>query len=226
MKPNNPIESVLFDLDNTLIDRTGGFRRFCVELYRSNSAINLVSTEGEAVELLVELDGAGLFDRYELFAKIIARWPGAFPDKEEGVEFYMRTYPHMMTLTPPTERLLRDLRSRGVPFGIVTNGGSEMQWAKVRGTGVGALTDAVVVSGDLDFEKPDRRIFELALSKIDARPETTLFVGDNPDADIVGAAVVGMQTAWIRLDREWPYDDRRPDHILEQVSEARQIVLG
>ena len=225
MKPNDPIESVLFDLDNTLIDRTGGFRRFCLDLYLSNRAINQVSTEAEAVEFLVELDGAGLFDRYELFARIIARWPGAFPDKEEGVEFYMRTYPLMMTLTPPTERLLRDLRSRGVPLGIVTNGGSEMQWAKVRATGAGALADAVVVSGDLEFEKPNPRIFELALSKIDARPETTLFVGDNPDADIVGAAAVGMQTAWIRLGREWPHDDRRPDYTLDHVSAAREIVF-
>ena len=101
-----------------------------------------------------------------------------------------------------------------------------MQWAKLRACGASDLANAVVVSGDLEFEKPDPRIFELALTKIDGNPGTTLFVGDNPDADIVGASGVGMQTAWIRLGRDWPYDARRPDYFLDHVSEARKIVFG
>ena len=75
------IESVLFDLDNTLIDRTGAFRSFCVELYRSNDAIRQVSTEEEAVSFLVELDQDGMCDRRRLFEQVISKWPGSFEDE-------------------------------------------------------------------------------------------------------------------------------------------------
>ena len=220
------IESVLFDLDNTLIDRTGAFRSFCVELYRSKDAIRQVSTEDEAVSFMVELDQDGMCDRYKLFEQVILKWPGSFEDEEEAVETYMSRYPSLALLEPSTLRLLDDLRSRGVPMGVVTNGGSEMQWAKVRSTGLADLVDAVVVSGDLGIHKPDPRIFEGALAKINAKAESTLFVGDNPVADILGASAVGMASAWIRLGREWPFADRPPDYALDHVSEARHIVLG
>ena len=100
-----------------------------------------------------------------------------------------------------------------------------MQWAKVRHCGLEGLVNAVIVSGDLGIHKPDRRIFEWALTKIEGRAESTLFVGDNPTADILGASGVGMATAWIRLGRDWPFDDRRPDYVLDHVSEAREIVF-
>ena len=220
------IESVLFDLDNTLIDRNGAFRRFCVDLYRSNDAIRRVSTEDEAADLMVELDQDGMCDRRRLFEQVISKWPGSFEDEEEAVELYTRQYPTMISLAPRTRRLLEDLRSRGFPCGVVTNGGSEMQWTKVNSSGLVALVDAVVVSGDLEVRKPDPRIFELALGKIGARAENTLFVGDNPVADILGASGVGMTSAWIRLGREWPFADRPPDYALNHVSEAREIVFS
>ena len=95
----------------------------------------------------------------------------------------------------------------------------------MRHCGLEGLVNAVIVSGDLGIHKPDRRIFEWALTKIEGRAESTLFVGDNPTADILGASGVGMATAWIRLGREWPFDDRRPDYVLDHVSEAREIVF-
>ena len=219
-------ESVLFDLDNTLIDRTGAFRSFCVGLYRSNDAIRQESREEEAVSFLVELDQEGMCDRRRLFEQVILKWPGAFENEDEAVEVYMSSYPALASLDPRTRRLLDDLRSGGVPVGIVTNGSTEMQWAKVGSTGLADLVDAVVVSGDLGIHKPDPRIFECALDKINSRAESTLFVGDNPAADILGASKVGMTCAWIRLGRDWPFDDSYPDYVLEHVSEAREIVFG
>lgn len=220
------IQSVLFDLDDTLIDRAAGFRRFCVDLYMSSAAMQRVSSEEEAVERIIGLDRSGLSDRHEMFIEVLSIWPGTFRDVDQAVEYYMETYPLLLNLAPETKRLLGDLRSRGLPFGIVTNGGSEMQWAKVRASGAGGFTDAVVVSGDLGIHKPDPRIFAQALSKIDSKADTTLFVGDNPEADIAGASGVGMQTAWMRLGRQWPLEHLRPDYVLDQVFEVRGIVLG
>ena len=220
------VRAVLFDLDNTLLDRDAGFRRFCHELYRSSTIMRAAHTESEAVALMAGFDRGGLRSRPEMFSDLLALWPGVFRDTEHAVQEYMGSYPRMLTLAPQTQELLSDLSSSGVPYGIVTNGGSEMQWTKVRTSGLDALTRTVIVSEDVGVAKPDRGIFEVALSGIGASAETTLFVGDNPDADILGAAALGMLTAWIRLGREWPYEDQRPDYILDHVAEVRGIVLG
>ncbi|MCY3801292.1 MAG: HAD-IA family hydrolase [Chloroflexi bacterium] len=220
------VESLLFDLDNTLIDRTGAFYRFCIELYRSNDALRGTSTEAEAVALMVELDEDGLCDRHRLFEQVISKWPGAFRDEDEAVEFYMRRFLPLISLDPRTRCFLNDLKSRGFPLGIVTNGGSEAQWAKVRSSGLEQLVDHVIVSGDLGIQKPNPGIFEFALAKMKAKAESTLLVGDNPTADILGALGMGMVSAWIRLGRDWPFNHPRPDYIIDHVWEASEIVFG
>jgi putative hydrolase of the HAD superfamily len=63
-----------------------------------------------------------------------------------------------------------------------------------------------------------------ALELTGASATTTLFVGDNPEADILGAQGLGMFTAWVHRGREWPYADRRPEYLVGHVSEVGELV--
>ena len=47
-------------------------------------------------------------------------------------------------------------------------------------------------------EKPDRRIFEAALSAVGVAPAEALFVGDSLTRDMAGALALGMPHVWIR----------------------------
>ena len=85
------------------------------------------------------------------------------------------------------------------------------------------LVDAYVISEDAGAWKPERAIFEQALSLIDADPTTTIFVGDNPEADILGAKGLGMRTAWMHLSRQWPHAGQEPDFALDNVWELRSV---
>ena len=49
------IESVLFDFDNTLIDRDAGFRKFCSILFRSISSISNSSSESDMLDFMIDL---------------------------------------------------------------------------------------------------------------------------------------------------------------------------
>lgn len=220
-----PINFVLFDLDNTLIDRDEGLVRFCRELYHTSGVMSATHTEDEAVSLMVSWDFDGMRPRQEFLLDIINQWPGVFTDLNQAVQVFVESYPRMQVLEPQTRMLLEDLQDEGIPVAIVTNGGTIMQRRKVEETGLEGLVNAVVISEDAGVNKPNRRIFELALAKIDAHPLSTIFIGDNPDADILGASAVGMRTAWIHRGREWPHDDSHPDYILSHVSEVREIVL-
>jgi len=68
-----------------------------------------------------------------------------------------------------------------------------MQRAKIASLGVGTSFDPIVVSEEVGLRKPDRRIFERAISGWSVAPASVLFVGDDPIADIEGAHGAGMQ---------------------------------
>lgn len=51
------------------------------------------------------------------------------------------------------------------------------------------------------IHKPDCRIFQRALGRLNASPDRAVFVGDHPEVDVAGARAVGMQAVWRRDPR-------------------------
>ncbi len=219
------ITSVLFDLDNTLLDRDVGFENFCRELYHTSGVMSDTHTEREAVDLMLDWDSKGMGSRENLFKNVLSQWPGVFRDLQQAMQVFIESFPRLLVLEPQTRALLEDLQEAELPTGIVTNGGTIMQSNKIREAGLDGLVDTVVISEEAGNSKPDRRIFEKALAQIHTRPASTLFVGDNPEADILGAKALGMPTAWIHNDQEWPFEREKPDYVFDHVYEIRDIVL-
>ncbi len=58
--------------------------------------------------------------------------------------------------------------------------------------------DLIIASAEEGVEKPDLRIFELALKRANCLPESAVMIGDRLDNDIVPAKRVGLKTIWIR----------------------------
>jgi HAD superfamily hydrolase (TIGR01549 family) len=117
--------------------------------------------------------------------------------------------------------LLAELRT-DFPIGILTNGPSDMQWRKLHDLELPEAVDGIVVAGDRGFFKPDPRPFRELLSILGAEAQTTLFVGDSFEHDIVGAHGVGMRTAWIRSDGQDPSFE--PDYVLEVATDVREVL--
>ena len=84
--------------------------------------------------------------------------------------------------------------------------------------------EVVVVSADVGHVKPHPKLFDLAVSRMNVRPEASLYIGDNWLGDIQGAKRFGMKAAWIR--QYIPYEDfpenpgdHQPDLVVEHLSE-------
>lgn len=92
---------------------------------------------------------------------------------------------------PFTLEVLTRLRKEGYALGLVSNWDASCRKVLEK-NGLLSLLDPVVVSWEIGVEKPDRRIFERALSLCAETPEECLYVGDNYYDDGVGAASVGM----------------------------------
>jgi putative hydrolase of the HAD superfamily len=85
---------------------------------------------------------------------------------------------------------------------IVSNHAPELA-DLVRGLGLDAHVDAVITSARCGYEKPHPAIFELARQAA-GNPGTTWMVGDNPVADLAGAARAGIPGILVRASAADP----------------------
>ena len=221
---DRPIKSVLFDLDNTLIDRSEAFARLFEHWYQ------ILPLAGRPVDRTafiarMALRGNGYEPISDIYQDMLDEWPGSFLSLDAAVEAHFNVMPKVVTLLPKTEAMLRRFRSKGVPVGVVTNGGSTTQWGKLRNTCIAALVEACVVSEDFGTRKPESAIFRHALELIGAEAESTLFVGDNVEHDIMGAFRMNMQTAWMCLGRTWEAKLPYPDYVINKVWEVEKLVF-
>jgi putative hydrolase of the HAD superfamily len=97
---------------------------------------------------------------------------------------------------------LAELRARGWAVGVLTNGVSAFQRAKLRAHDLDALVDAVVVSDEAGAHKPDAAPFELAAERLPAA--SYVMVGDSYEADVEGARGVGWRGVHYAPDGDSP----------------------
>ncbi|WP_057490559.1 HAD family hydrolase [Streptococcus orisasini] len=90
------------------------------------------------------------------------------------------------------------LKEKNIPMGVITNGPTEHQLKKVKKLGLYDYVDPkrVLVSQATGFQKPQKEIFNLAAEQFDMDPDTTLYVGDSYDNDIIGAHNSGWHSMW------------------------------
>ena len=115
---------------------------------------------------------------------------------------------------PILDALARDHR-----LALVSNGAPDVQREKLAGTTLGRYFGAIVISCEVGFGKPDRRIFEIALERIGENAHETVMVGDSLARDVAGAHAAGIRAVWI--DRHlWAGEGGpAPDARIESLSE-------
>ena len=85
-------------------------------------------------------------------------------------------------------------------IGVLSNGFTSVQHAKLTNTGLAPKIDLLVLSDDIGVNKPDTRIYRHAMERAaDLEPSHHLMIGDNLSTDIRGALDSGWHA--IHLDR-------------------------
>jgi putative hydrolase of the HAD superfamily len=117
------------------------------------------------------------------------------------------------------------LRARGVQLGLITNGGSRGQRAKIERFGLERHFSYIGVEGEVGFGKPDVRAYERALGQLAADPAYTWMVGDNLEWDVAAAQSAGITAIWVdKHGTGLPAGtDVVPDRIVRAVAE---LVVG
>ncbi|MXW01797.1 MAG: HAD family hydrolase [Holophagales bacterium] len=107
---------------------------------------------------------------------------------------------------PGRREALERIRALGYRMVVVSNSDGSMARTLTR-IGMDHLFDGLVDSTVVGFEKPDPRIFEVALDLVGARPERTAHVGDLYAADVAGAWAAGVHAVLLDPWADWPEMD-------------------
>jgi len=219
MKQSASPRLVLFDLDNTLIDRAEVFRRWgsCFVAQRGLAP--------DELSWLIDQDNDGLTPKDAFFDAVRTRY-AVSEDTAALVSAYHRDYPSF-TVAPPAETMaaLTELRSAGSRLAIVTNG-PPMQEHVIDNAGLRGIVDAVCVSATVGLRKPDPLIFGLAAHACGVALDGAWMIGDSPTHDIAGAVASGIRSAWITRGRPWVETEYQPTLIADSVSKAVEGLLA
>ncbi|GGZ85617.1 HAD family hydrolase [Streptomyces bluensis] len=208
---------VLFDLDNTLVDRRGTLADWAAEF----TARHDLGDEERAYVLSMVAERAypSTFDairtRYRLPMSAAELW-----------QVYCADIAALVSCPAETLEGLDELRAAGWRVGVATNGASDIQRAKLRATGISERVDGVLVSKEADARKPQRQHFALAAARCGAvLGDGGWMVGDNPVNDIGGGRSAGLHTIWVSNGRSWPPPDPGPDHTVPHARAAIDHLL-
>jgi 2-haloacid dehalogenase len=84
--------------------------------------------------------------------------------------------------------------------------------------------EAVFVSEEVGWRKPGRKFFETVLQETQYAPEQCLYVGDDPEADVLGASRVGFQVAWLVESERADTPAIAPRWVIRNLREVLTIV--
>ena len=83
--------------------------------------------------------------------------------------------------------LLTELKSKGYRIGIISNGFTDVQYNKMKSSGIDRFIDYVVLSEDVGVSKPNTAIFRYAQKFAGVPASNCIMIGDNESTDITGA---------------------------------------
>ena len=126
--------------------------------------------------------------------------------------------------------VLEDIRRRGYKIALIANADSIDARNILSACRLDSYFDATIISGELGIEKPDSRIFQVALDELRVKPGKALMVGNRLDTDIVGANRVGIKSAWFRWNSRYDStigtEDKRPDFMIQNLAELLDILYA
>ena len=220
------IRAVIFDLDNTLVDFMA-MKRQAID-----AAIHAMRDAGwmlPAEEIRARIDRIyaergiefqNVFDQllYDEFSKIDYKILSA------GIIAYRRAREAALVPYPHVYLTLIELAKMDLKLAVVSDAPAREAWLRLTYLNLHHLFDVVVTFDDSGKRKPDPVPFQKALDRLGVKPQEALMVGDWAERDVVGAAQVGMKTAFARYGDTFGTLVSNADYELDDVADLIDIV--
>ena len=133
---------------------------------------------------------------------------------------YLVTLPRVL---PGAKELLEYLKAKGYDVNTLSNGFAHFQPRKLVSGGLDGYIHRNILSDDCGITKPLPGIFDYALATCGASRETTVMIGDDPDADIAGAHNAGWRTIYFNWKQQ-PVAPGAADATVTHLLEVERLL--
>ena len=197
---SDDIQTVIFDLDGTLYNKSGLARRMVRHLWW---CLPLLMSERLARRNAHNIQYANEEEFFDAFFTTMSR--GTVWSPKTAAKWYKHVYLPMMVrliarhhqTRPEAMALLDECRARGLKTAIYSDYGSVAE--KLDALGIDKSQFALIISApELGALKPSKPCAEKVLELLHADPKTTLFVGDRDEKDGASARAVGARFLLIK----------------------------
>lgn len=193
------IKHIFFDLDKTLWDFETNSRIALKELYvKYELHLKGIPTFEEMLDIYTKINQKlwALYAQNQISKEELRTQRFKETFEYFGVYNYQLAYhfgldyveisPQKNTLYPHTKETLSYLHNK-YQLHIITNGFEEVQYVKLKSSGIINFFKEIITSEKAGAKKPDKAIFEYALETTNALPEQSLMIGDDEEIDVKGA---------------------------------------
>jgi putative hydrolase of the HAD superfamily len=141
-------------------------------------------------------------------------------------QMYWRTFFAHIEIFDGLTEFLDDLRIAGIPLAVITDLTTQVQLKKIVYLGLDHYLDVVVTSEEAGADKPDARLFNIALEKLAVADRPVWFIGDDAVADMEGArAAIGAVTFQkLHQGVVRAGGDGAPDVVFQRYSELASLL--
>lgn len=214
---------IIFDLDNTLIDRDAAFLLCLKGMFQQQGCdFQIVDIENVKIQ-----DDSGRNDRAELCEYLSRKYPMLGLSSDEVWRCFQSLPAHVVKNHSVNAMLAR--LSRDYTLCLLSNGSSSMQRRKLVNAGIEHLFSDIFISGELGISKPDIAIFEHVLERYDVSACDCIMVGDDPVRDIEPAKKIGLCSIWLDKNVEVGIPENRGigtyHHQINHIKDVEKAIL-
>jgi putative hydrolase of the HAD superfamily len=191
------LRAILFDAGGTLV--FPDFHRIAAELTVDGCPVDPGTLASVEPRVRFALDRAETVrttvdeDRWQRYMEDLCRAVGLAEAPRAALERLRRHHAsrNLWEHVPPDVPAALEALGRSYRLGVVSNANGTVR-ALLSRLGLAQRFEQIVDSGEEGVEKPDPRLFSIALARMGLRADETAYVGDMFHLDVLGARAAGL----------------------------------
>lgn len=233
VRAHRNIDTVIFDLDNTLTDFMLAKESSIQAAVDAMIDAGLPVSQQEATDRIFAIYKDVGIEHQRVFNLFLDQTIGRVDDRilAAAVVAYRRARGGSLVPYPHAKFVLNRLLKEGYKLAVVSDAPRFEAWLRLNYLGMQHTFDLVLTFDDTGHHKPDPKPFLMALEMLDAQPERTVLIGDWKERDILGGKKAGLHTVYARYgDKYSQYTDKvdtphaEPDYVVDDLLQLLEVL--
>ena len=145
-------------------------------------------------------------------------------DYKKANELFKEGFAKTSALNEGAYDIIKYLYDKGYQIYIITNGIVELQKPRIINSKIANYISDIIVSEEVGISKPDAKIFNVLLDKINIKSSEVIMVGDSLEKDIKGAKNANIKSVWYNPCNKENKTNILPDYQIKELIKIKELL--